>query len=50
MKPNIELVCAEKDNVVKRASKTEAVQVERVTEKLNEEWNKLIKYYDDRHK
>jgi hypothetical protein len=50
LKPNIELVCAEKENVIKRATKTEAVQVERVSEKLNEEWNKLTNTYEDRYK
>lgn len=46
----MELVNAEKENVVKRATKTEALQVERVAEKLNEEWNKLNNCYEERHK
>lgn len=50
LKPNIELVLAEKNNVLKKAMKSEAVQVERVSEKLNEEWNKLNNCYEDRHK
>ncbi|GFY29514.1 dystrophin [Trichonephila clavipes] len=50
LKPNVELVCAEKENIVKKASNTDAAQIERVSEKLNEEWNKLNGAYDDRYK
>ncbi|GFS73958.1 dystrophin [Nephila pilipes] len=50
LKPNVELVCAEKENIVKKASKTDAAQIVRVSEKLNEEWNKLNTAYDERYK
>ncbi|XP_035214524.1 dystrophin-like [Stegodyphus dumicola] len=49
LKPNVELVLAEKENVVKKASKSDAVQIERVAEKLGEEWNKLNAAHDERH-
>ncbi|XP_054723979.1 dystrophin-like [Uloborus diversus] len=50
LKPNIELVCAEKENVIKKATKTDVTQIERVSEKLNEEWSKLNAAYEERHK
>lgn len=50
LKPNIELVCAEKENVIKKATKSEVMQVDRVSEKLKEEWNKLNISYEDRYK
>ncbi|KAF8767648.1 Dystrophin like protein [Argiope bruennichi] len=50
LKPNVELVFAEKENVLKKASKADAAQIERVSEKLNEEWNKLNTSYEERYK
>ncbi|GIY17831.1 dystrophin [Caerostris darwini] len=50
LKPNVELVCAEKENIIKKASKADAAQIERVSEKLNEEWNKLNGAYEERYK
>ncbi|GBL96395.1 Utrophin [Araneus ventricosus] len=50
LKPNVELVFAEKENIVKKASKADAAQIERVSEKLNEEWKKLNTAYEERYK
>ncbi|KAG8192219.1 hypothetical protein JTE90_014082 [Oedothorax gibbosus] len=50
LKPNIELVVVEKENIIKKASKTDIAQIDRVSEKLTEEWNKLNKSHEERYK
>nr|XP_015911947.1 dystrophin isoform X3 [Parasteatoda tepidariorum] len=50
LKPNVDVIWAEKENIIKKAAKSEVAQIDRVSEKLNEEWNKLNKAYDERYK
>lgn len=50
LKPSVDRVENERENVMRKARKEQSDQVRRVVDKLREEWSQLNRGFSDRHK